>query len=403
MRIATALFTYHRSEHTRQVIDALSRNTEIPEKLFIFQDGIRAETNVDEWERVGEVIKNITWCKTELHISDKSKGCARSVIDGINYVLQNYEAIIVLEDDCVPEPRFISYMYQALQKYKNRPEVYSIGGHAWDVSFSEEHIDAYFNGRTNSWGWGTWKDRWKQFQEDYLLIRRIEETEEGRRRLDIWGKDLKSMVVGNINGNCDAWDVFWSLTVIANNGVCLSPYRSLIHNIGMDGSGTHCTVRQDTWKKSVQNYNKEFIFPDEIIINKKCEQEFSNMFSGIFGVEKFKRYQNVLIDWISIKQKQKRLDLDIVKGPIAIWGKGKICDVLLQELKDIIDIMCIIESYPSMVEYQGISILGIEELPDEVKTIIVIPFFDMNQILYKVKKMKKNVILIGIDRIINSM
>lgn len=401
MKIATIVFTYHRSEHIRQVIEALSQSTQKPEKLFVFQDGIGSETNVAEWKKVGEIIKSIDWCETEIHISDTQKGCARSIIEGINYVFHNYEAIIVLEDDCVPHPQFISYMKQALEKYENLLRVYSIGGYAWDIDLPESYEDAYFNGRTSSWGWGTWKDRWKQFREDYRLIRKIEETEEGKKRLEIWGSDLRSMVIGNINGNCDSWAVFWSLTVIANDGVCLNPYHSLIHNIGMDGSGTHSVVRKDRWKYIEKIDKDKFTLPDEVIISKQCELEFCNMYSNIHGTKKFQLYQQVLLNWIKIKQKGKTLTKNMFSGSVAIWGKGKICDVLLQELEGVTDVKCIVESYPSTDKYREIPIYEISELPEEIKTIIVIPFFDMESISYRVYKQKKGIQLIGIDQLID--
>ena len=52
MKIATLLFTYNRSRHTEQVINSLKSNTLLPEKLFVFQDGLRQEENSTEWKKV---------------------------------------------------------------------------------------------------------------------------------------------------------------------------------------------------------------------------------------------------------------------------------------------------------------------------------------------------------------
>ncbi len=403
MKIATVLFTYQRSEHLEKVLNGLFMNVQKPEKLFIFQDGVNEKTNIDEWRKVNKIIKGIEWCNTEVHDSEKNKGCAKSIIEGINYVLQKFDAVIVLEDDCVPHMLFMTYMYQALKKYKDNRQVYSVGGCAWDVDLPESDMDAYFNGRTNSWGWGTWKDRWGQFEEDYPLVHKLKKTEKEREYLNTWGADLESMVVGNITGNCDAWDVFWSLTVIKNNGLCLSPYQSLIHNIGLDGTGTHCTLRQDNWKKNEKKYNREFKLPDEAVILKECEKEFENLFSNVYGVHKIQLYQKVLLEWILMKQNNHKIEFNkILDGPIAIWGKGKICDLLIKELNGIADINCIIETYPSMSEYNGIPILNIKRLPAQIKTIIIIPYFDMEKILYKVKKYRDDIKLIGIDMLVNT-
>lgn len=404
MKVATVLFTYQRSWHTKQVVEALSLNMKKPEKLFVFQDGIREGTDVEEWKRVGDIIKNITWCDAEVHIADGKKGCARSIIDGINYVLQDYEAVIILEDDCVPHPQFMAYMYQALQKYETNTNVYSISGHAWDVELQRSDMDAYFNGRTSSWGWGTWKDRWEQFREDYTLVRRLHEDKETKKRLDIWGADLKSMVLGNITGDCDAWDVFWSLTVIENNGVCLSPYDSLIYNIGMDGSGTHHVSRKSTWKENCNMYENGFTLPDSVFVSKECEREFRFLFSKIDAKRRFQLYQDLLLKWVSIKQCGEKLDVgkDFSRSSVAIWGKGKICSAFIKELSDKLSIKYILETYPSADEYEGKPVIGIEELPDEIRKIIVIPFYDMERIAYGIEKKRKGITLIGIDEIVNS-
>lgn len=401
MRIATILFTYHRSEHTRKVLEALSINIQKPEKLFIFQDGIGADTNVTEWRKVKEIITSITWCDVEICISNTKKGCRRTVIDGINYVLQYFDSVIVLEDDCVPQPQFISYMEQALRKYNNCSKVYSIGGHAWDIDLPSSHMDAYFNGRISSWGWGTWKNRWEQFQEDDQLLQKIKKVDGGIERLNLWGADLESMLVGNVIGTCDSWATFWALTVIKNDGVCLSPYKSLIHNIGMDGSGRHNVIRKDTWvNNNEKKYNCQFVLPDEITVSKKCESEFCSMFSEVYGAKKIQLYQQVLLNWISIKQKGGTLKGDWFSKSIAIWGKGEICYALLQELQGIAKVKYILETYPSVDEYKGIPVIGIVDLPDDIKNIIVIPFFDIEKISYKVEKYRKDIKIVGINSLI---
>ena len=59
MNIATILFTYNRSYHTNEVIKALEQNIILPQKLYIFQDGLKSEEHRDEWEKTQQVIQNI--------------------------------------------------------------------------------------------------------------------------------------------------------------------------------------------------------------------------------------------------------------------------------------------------------------------------------------------------------
>ena len=191
MIIGTVLFTYHRNVHTEKVIKALSENDILPEKLYIFQDGIKESTNYDGWNKVNDLIQNINWCETEVHVSETNKGIERTVVDGINYAFQECDAVIVLEDDCVTHRQFMRFMKQALNYYRNEEKVYCVSGYAWDVDLSIQNNDSYFSGRSCSTGWGTWKEKWSQYEGDYRILSKIMNNPEAYERLQVWGIYLK--------------------------------------------------------------------------------------------------------------------------------------------------------------------------------------------------------------------
>ena len=87
--------------------------------LYIFQDGMKENTNVEEWKSVNRLIQEIDWCETYVQVSETNKGLAKSIVAGVDYVLQECDAVIVLEDDCVPHPQFMEYMLKALKKYES--------------------------------------------------------------------------------------------------------------------------------------------------------------------------------------------------------------------------------------------------------------------------------------------
>ncbi len=396
--VGTILFAYHRFEHTREVLKALLHNDILPEKLYIFQDGIKQDTNLEEWRAVNRLIQNITWCETEVYVAEKNKGLAKSVVSGINHVLQECDAVIVLEDDCVPHRQFMRFMVTALSTYEKEQKVYSVSGYAWDVNLQDQEEDAYFNGRICSYGWGTWKDRWSQFEEDYHLVKKIKRDSAANARLQIWGQDLAGMVTGNILGKCDSWAVFWALKVIEKGGYCLSPYKQLVHNVGFDGSGVHGANIIEDSQRWEDEESKSFLFPKKIEINQECEDEFRFLFAGKHGEEKMKLYRDVLIQWIQMKQQGKSISIpETWEDGVAVWGKGDIFDCLIYELKENVQIKYIIESRPSSEEYKGIPIISINELPDDVRNIIVVPYFDLNIIKAKVKKLKLDIELWGLD------
>ena len=89
MNIATILFTYNRSIHTAKVLEALEQNTILPQKLYIFQDGLKSEEYRDEWEKVNALIRKVDFCPVEIKISKENKGLAESIVSGIDYVFTN--------------------------------------------------------------------------------------------------------------------------------------------------------------------------------------------------------------------------------------------------------------------------------------------------------------------------
>lgn len=171
--IATIIFTYNRSLHTKKVLETLKNNTVLPEKLFIFQDGLGRSEDREEWEKVNGLINSIEWCETQIIVSGRNKGLADSIVDGVDWIFEKYSAVIILEDDCVVHPQFMEYMTLALQKYAKERKVYCINGYGWPVHIAQNGTDAYFVGRIGSWGWGTWKDRWADYEQDYKLLNRI--------------------------------------------------------------------------------------------------------------------------------------------------------------------------------------------------------------------------------------
>lgn len=287
MKIATILFTYSRSIHTKQVIDSLQQNTILPEKLYIFQDGLKKDTDSNEWIKVNQYIHKIDWCDTEIIVSDNNKGLSASIISGINYVFKKYDAVIVLEDDCIPTANFIAFMNQCFEKYNNNKKIYSIGGYSWPIMLQKKEYDIYGCGRISSWGWGTWKDRWEIYEKDYEIIKKMKQDKELSRNLAIWGNDLEDTLAGNVRGICDSWAVFWALNVILKQGICISPYQSFIKNIGMDGSGVHCGISNQFDVESIDSKKDNFYLPDELSFLNETMMAFASLYGSHTAINKY--------------------------------------------------------------------------------------------------------------------
>lgn len=295
MKIATLLFTYNRSEHTKRVVNSLKNNTVMPQKLFIFQDGLKEGEEEDEWRKVSDVVHTIDWCDNEIILSDYNKGLAESIVSGVGLAFQTYDAVIVLEDDCVAAPGFIQFMVQCFEKYEENKNIYSVSGYSWPIDLNKTDSDIYFCGRTSSWGWGTWKDRWNQYIKDYSLYKQLKGTKEGSLNLAMWASDLESALISSVTGKSDIWGLFWVLRVIAEKGLCINPFKSLIQNVGLDGTGVNCGISGRYDVEIDRNIKKEYRLSDEIQISHDVERSFAGLFGSYTAVNEYSREKEKIL------------------------------------------------------------------------------------------------------------
>ena len=82
MKIATVLFVYNRYKQAYETLQAIGNSKIKPTKLFIFQDGLKENTDDSEWKLVNKLIQTIDFCPTEVHFEESNRGLAYSVKNG---------------------------------------------------------------------------------------------------------------------------------------------------------------------------------------------------------------------------------------------------------------------------------------------------------------------------------
>lgn len=233
------LFVYNRLDHTQQTIQALQKNKLSTESdLIIFSDGPRSNDQSANVANVRAFIKSITGFKTISIIErEKNYGLANSIIDGVSQICSKYGTAIVLEDDIVTSPYFLTYMNDALNIYKDNKEVASIHGYVYPIQNLPE---AFFLRGADCWGWATWQDRWISFEADGSKLLNQLKARNLIKRFDFDGAyKYSQMLKDQIKGINNSWAVRWHASAFLNNQYTLYPGKSLVENIGNDGSGTH--------------------------------------------------------------------------------------------------------------------------------------------------------------------
>lgn len=245
MNSPVVLFTYNRPHHTKKVLDALSENPESQDtELFIYCDGPKPDASALDLEKIKKIH---SICESEsrfknvkVTIERQNKGLAKSIVDGVTEIVNRYGRVIVLEDDIITSKHFLKYMNEGLDIYMEDDEVMHIS--AYTPNIQAELPDTFFYNQTSCWGWATWKEAWSNFSSNSEQLLK-EVLSSGRvSELDIDGSyPFSSHLKMNITGELSTWAVKWHASVILNRGLCLHPNKSLVKNVGHDGSGENST------------------------------------------------------------------------------------------------------------------------------------------------------------------
>ena len=295
MKKAVLFIIFNRLDYAKKVFEQIQIAK--PPKLYIASDGAR-EYKTGELEQVENVrkwvLENINWdCEVKTRFLEKNSGSAgRGVSAAINWFFEYEKDGIIFEEDCVPNQSFFPYCEELLDKYKDDKRIWHIAGDAVyeDLKAKETY---YFAKIPHIWGWATWADRWKHYKFD-LNDYNEENIKKFSKRNEVqeyWLDILNKMKKHEI----DTWDYQWTFWIVANDGLCINPYKNLINNIG--NLGVHYETDNDP-RLNRKTYNiDEIIHPKKIIFNEKI---IDKIYKKAFYIKK----RNPLL--YKIKQGNKR-------------------------------------------------------------------------------------------------
>ena len=268
-----AIFAYNRPIHLHKLLTSLMKNDEVKDsEVSIFVDGHK---NDEDSMLVQEVLEVISKFSSEvdimLHKSEINKGLSASILEGIDYVFEHHDSIIVLEDDLQLSKWFLKFCNDGLVRFEDDKRIASIQGYS-PIKLPEENGSYLIRG-ADCWGWATWKDRWGSTERNSAKL--ISDFERNRlfREFDLKGSfPYSSMLRRQSRGEVDSWAIRWHASMFAQNRMSVYPNRTLVANLGFDGSGTHGFNPLVSGEIMDFSSKEEFIFPsaNEIFESKKA-------------------------------------------------------------------------------------------------------------------------------------
>ncbi len=237
-----ALFVYRRVEHTRRTLEYLRANPEAAQSdLIVFSDGAKGEADAAKVAEVRQLIGHIPgFGSVQVVESEQNRGLAASVVSGVTRVLEEYDRVIVLEDDMETAPGFLRFMNRALEKFAGEERITSIQGYS--PLEPEPGISCFLRRGADCWGWGTWRRAWRLFNPDAgRLLAEIERAGE-EREFDVDGVfPFCRMLRDRSRGRVDSWAICWQASNFIAGKYALHSMFPLVRNIGSGVDSTHCT------------------------------------------------------------------------------------------------------------------------------------------------------------------
>jgi hypothetical protein len=277
------LFVYNRPVHAKKTIDHLIKNDLADQSiLYVFSDGPKSNDSTGNVAEVRDIIGKVNGFK-EIHVIEQehNQGLANSIINGATKIIEQYGSAIIVEDDILTPPYFLTFMNKGLQKYADNKKVASI--HAYCYPVRNELPETFFIKGADCWGWATWKRAWDIFEPNGVKL--LEEIKQkGLKREFNFNNTYNyyKMLKNQVKGKNDSWAVRWYASAFLANMYTLYPYPSLVHNIGFDNTGEH-SGSFDKLGNAI-SYKKIQLKDIEITDNKTARAEFEQFFKSLKSI-----------------------------------------------------------------------------------------------------------------------
>ena len=240
-----ALLIFNRPDTTERVFNAIAKAR--PPKLLVVADGPRPqrEGEAELCAQTRAIINRVDWdCDVITEFADSNMGCKRRVASGIDWIFEQVEEAIILEDDCLPDLSFFRYCEEMLTRYRHNERVGMVSGGNLQFGRQRGSGSYYFSKYTHIWGWASWRRAWKYYDRDLTLWPAFRDegllplTFETAGEQEYWRNSFQWVHEGTL----DTWDVSWTFTAITHGLLQVVPNVNLISNIGFGANATHTHV-----------------------------------------------------------------------------------------------------------------------------------------------------------------
>lgn len=244
LKTAVGFIIFNRPDNTAKVFEAIRKAQ--PPILLVAADGARPE-KVGEAENCAAtraIIDRVDWkCEVITNYSDVNLGMKIREASAFDWIFENVEEAIILEDDCLPHPSFFRYCEELLDYYRHDSRIMTISGDNSPLGYRRTDDSYYFSIYPRTWGWATWRRAWQNYD---IQMKKWPQVRDNNWLKDILHDDYSVKVWTEIfqstyegKPGFDTWDYQWTLASWMANGLSIIPNGNLISNLGFNQDATN--------------------------------------------------------------------------------------------------------------------------------------------------------------------
>lgn len=228
--------TFAREDYARQTFDNIKLAR--PEALYFYSNKARTDipNEVVQNKNIRSFVNEINWdCKLHTFFRDDYVDVYTSLWSAIDWVFENEEHAIILEEDCVPSVAFFDFCDKMLQQYKDDKRIWVISGNNFIENYNPNNYDYFFSYFPYMYGWASWKNRWKKVIRESLPVDDIIEYKLFDQIYVDSRAAKKAMTFIRKIVDTKAWDYRFTISMKCHGGFGIIPRVNLVTNIGING------------------------------------------------------------------------------------------------------------------------------------------------------------------------
>jgi len=256
--VPVLLLGFNRPDRLHDLIETLRKTA--PPIVCLAVDGPRSHHPGEEGlvQRCQQIIDEIDWT-TDVRtlFRQHNVGLERAVPEAVSWVLQDFDSVIVIEDDVVVGPQFIDFASIALQRFQDRLDIFHISGYNVVSEARLTHPDAAtrLSRIPESFAWATWRRAWTHYDPNLswgsgCSIDELSAVVGSRTAALRWKQNFSLARHGRIS----SWAYRWAASIWSQDGYCLSPNKNLITYRGY-ADGTHTRTRARWTEHAIEPIN----------------------------------------------------------------------------------------------------------------------------------------------------